>query len=57
LFGVARSHGRDVVRSVTSPVNTPSIAFHRALGFEVAEPVAGYDGPGMNRVRFTMHLR
>ena len=56
FFAVAREHGRDVVRAVTSPVNAPSIAFHRSLGFEVAEPSVGYDGPGQDRVRFTMHL-
>ena len=35
FFAVARAHGRSVVRCVTSPVNEGSVAFHRALGFEV----------------------
>ena len=56
FFAVAREHGRDVVRAVTSPLNTGSIAFHRSIGFEAAEPAPGYDGPGQDRVRFTLHL-
>jgi len=35
FFAVARAHGRTLVRCVTSPVNEGSIAFHRALGFDV----------------------
>ena len=35
FFAVARAHGRTLVRCVTSPVNEGSVAFHRALGFEV----------------------
>ncbi len=66
FFGVVRAHGRTVVRAVTAPVNTGSIAFHRRMGFEVepgpagrgeAQVAAGYDGPGQDRVRFTMYLR
>jgi predicted GNAT superfamily acetyltransferase len=56
FFEVARSHGRDVVLAVTSPMNTTSVAFHRAMGFEVREPVSGYDGPGEDRVRLTKRL-
>lgn len=37
---------------MTAPVNTSSIAFHRAMGFE-DEIVADYDGPGEDRVVFT----
>ena len=33
FFALARAHGRTVVRAVTAPVNTGSIAFHTALGF------------------------
>jgi ribosomal protein S18 acetylase RimI-like enzyme len=66
FFGVVRAHGRTVVRAVTAPVNTGSVAFHRRMGFEVepgpagrgdAPVAAGYDGPGQDRVRFTMYLR
>jgi ribosomal protein S18 acetylase RimI-like enzyme len=65
-FGVVRAHARTVVRAVTAPVYTGSIAFHRRMGFEVepgtagrsdAPVAAGYDGPGQDRVRFTMYLR
>src|SRR3954463_3336425 len=35
---------RTIVRAVTSPRNTPSVAFHRALGFEVAKIDEAYDG-------------
>ncbi len=37
FFAVARERSRTVVRCVTSPVNERSIAFHRAMGFDVAE--------------------
>ncbi|MFC3998366.1 GNAT family N-acetyltransferase [Nocardiopsis sediminis] len=48
----AAERGRPVVRAVTSPVNTGSIAFHRAMGFAVTGPVADYDGPGLDRMVF-----
>ena len=35
FFAAAHAAGRDVVRCVTSPLNEGSIAFHRALGFDV----------------------
>jgi ribosomal protein S18 acetylase RimI-like enzyme len=35
FYAVARANGRSVVRSVTAPVNTGSLAFHTALGFSV----------------------
>jgi ribosomal protein S18 acetylase RimI-like enzyme len=41
---------RPVVRAVTSPVNEPSVAFHRALGFEVERIDEDYDGRGQARV-------
>ncbi|WP_333750536.1 GNAT family N-acetyltransferase [Streptomyces sp. IBSBF 2394] len=53
------------VRSVTSPGNTGSIAFHRALGFTLEEgdrrvdglPVhSDYDGPGHDRVCFSRQI-
>jgi ribosomal protein S18 acetylase RimI-like enzyme len=52
---VARAGAR-TVRAVTSPVNTPSIAFHRALGFAVGPVRPDYDGPGDDRVCFTRML-
>ena len=41
---------RTVVRAVTSPVNESSVAFHRALGFEVDRIDEDYDGNGEARV-------
>jgi ribosomal protein S18 acetylase RimI-like enzyme len=41
---------RAVVRAVTSPVNERSVAFHRALGFEVERVDEDYDGCGEPRV-------
>lgn len=41
---------RTVVRAVTAPVNERSVAFHRALGFEVERIDEDYDGAGEARV-------
>ena len=41
---------RTVVRAVTAPVNERSVAFHRALGFEVERVDEDYDGRGEARV-------
>jgi ribosomal protein S18 acetylase RimI-like enzyme len=41
---------RTIVRAVTSPLNTQSVAFHRALGFEVERVDDAYDGRGQPRV-------
>src|SRR5437773_3794592 len=35
FFAVARAHERSLVRCVTAPANEASLAFHRALGFDV----------------------
>jgi ribosomal protein S18 acetylase RimI-like enzyme len=56
FFEAARSHGRGVVRCVTSPVNEPSVEFHRALGFEVERVARDYDGPGEDRVLLIRRL-
>jgi predicted GNAT superfamily acetyltransferase len=47
---------RTVVRAVTSPVNEPSVAFHRAIGFEVDRIDADYDGRGQSRVLLVRNL-
>jgi ribosomal protein S18 acetylase RimI-like enzyme len=47
---------RSVVRAVTSPVNERSVAFHRALGFEVERVDDSYDGRGEARVLLVKHL-
>lgn len=44
FFELARSDGRTVVRAVTAPVNTGSIAFHTALGFSMLPGDAEVDG-------------
>jgi ribosomal protein S18 acetylase RimI-like enzyme len=41
---------RTVVRAVTAPVNESSVAFHRAIGFEVERIDDDYDGRGQARV-------
>lgn len=56
FFALARADGRTMVSAVTAPVNTGSIAFHRAMGFSVNGPVADYDGPGRDLVRFEHSL-
>jgi L-amino acid N-acyltransferase YncA len=57
FFAAVRARGCRVVRAVTSPVNHGSVAFHTALGF-VTEQGGGdsYDGPGQDRVRFSLRL-
>jgi GNAT superfamily N-acetyltransferase len=50
FFDLVRDRGCSVVRAMTSPVNTASIAFHRSIGFDV-EP--SDDG---DRVRFVRQL-
>ena len=49
-------HPRTVVRAVTSPVNERSVAFHRALGFEVERVDDAYDGRGEARVLLLKRL-
>ena len=56
FFADASAHGRKVVRCVTSPANERSVAFHRALGFEVERVASDYDGPGEDRVLFVKQL-
>ena len=47
---------RTVIRAVTSPVNERSVAFHRALGFDVERVDEDYDGHGQARVLLVKHL-
>jgi ribosomal protein S18 acetylase RimI-like enzyme len=47
---------RTVVRAVTSPVNERSVAFHRAIGFEVERVDDDYDGRGEARVLLVKDL-
>jgi predicted GNAT superfamily acetyltransferase len=56
FFERSRAAGRNVVRAITSPGNEGSIAFHRAMGFTAAGPVAGYNGPGTAYILFERTL-
>jgi ribosomal protein S18 acetylase RimI-like enzyme len=56
FFALARRDGRRLVSAVTAPVNSGSVAFHRAMGFAVTGPVDGYDGPGHDKIFFEREL-
>ena len=56
FFSDAILQGRTRVRSVTSPANEQSVAFHKAMGFEVEKVAHDYDGPGEDRVLFVKQL-
>ena len=56
FFAVAVERSCTVVRCVTSPVNERSVAFHRALGFEVERVAPDYDGRGGDRVLMARRL-
>ena len=65
FFAYSRTHGRSVVRAITSAANEGSYAFHTRMGFT---PEAGpgevdgrpvqpdYDGPGLDRVAFVRSI-
>ena len=56
FFADVAERGRTTVRCVTSPVNEASVAFHQALGFEVEDVAAEYDGRGEPRVLLVRRL-
>ncbi|MHB8985421.1 MAG: GNAT family N-acetyltransferase [Eubacteriales bacterium] len=65
FFEKVLKKGCEIVRSVTSPVNKGSIAFHTRMGFQIEKgdgivggiPVStNYDGRGQNRVLFVRQL-
>ena len=56
FFDEVREQGRSVVRCVTSPANEGSLAFHRALGFDVDRIARDYDGPGEDRALLVKRL-
>lgn len=56
FFEAARVHGRTLVRCVSSPANTDSVAFHEALGFAIERVAVDYDGPGEDRILFAKQL-
>ena len=47
---------RTTVRCVTGTVNERSIAFHKAMGFEIDRIDENYDGQGQARVLFVKRL-
>jgi ribosomal protein S18 acetylase RimI-like enzyme len=56
FFSMARADGRTVVSAITAPANTPSVAFHRGLGFGVTGPASDYNGPGRDMLVFERRL-
>jgi ribosomal protein S18 acetylase RimI-like enzyme len=56
FFALTRSHGRRYVHCITSPENTASQAFHTRLGFTATAVRPDYDGPGLDRVTFSIDL-
>ena len=56
FFTVAREHSRSVVRCVAAQINERSVAFHRALGFQVDRVAENYDGRGGDRVLMSKRL-
>jgi predicted GNAT superfamily acetyltransferase len=56
FFDAALQDGCTIVSAITSPANTASVAFHRAMGFAVRGPVPDYDGPGVDRIVFERAL-
>jgi GNAT superfamily N-acetyltransferase len=52
---LAREHGARALKAFTQPVNSRSIAFHRALGFTATE-TPDYAGPGETRIVFWKQL-
>jgi ribosomal protein S18 acetylase RimI-like enzyme len=56
FFETARAHGRTRVSLITAPINTGSIAFHEALGFELERVLENFAGPGENRLVFIKRL-
>jgi predicted GNAT superfamily acetyltransferase len=57
FFELAAADGRRVVRAVTAPHNSVSIAFHTAMGFTVSDPIPDYDGPSSAKVLFERMIR
>jgi len=55
FFDAAVQDGCTVVGAITSPANTPSVAFHRAMGF-VVQQVSDYNEPGVDRIVFERAL-
>lgn len=61
----ARRAGRTRIKAITSPINHASVAFHRSLGFRLAEGdsmvndypvISDHGGPGQARIGFEIDL-
>ncbi|MEJ3653823.1 GNAT family N-acetyltransferase [Actinomycetes bacterium KLBMP 9759] len=52
----AREAGCHEVRAITAPSNAGSVRFHERLGFTVAGPVPGYNGPDRPMITFALPL-
>jgi ribosomal protein S18 acetylase RimI-like enzyme len=48
FFEICRARGRSVVRAITSPINTGSVAYHTRMGFQVEQ--------GERKMNFTKYL-
>jgi ribosomal protein S18 acetylase RimI-like enzyme len=63
FFNIMRQNNRSLVRCVTSPINSVSIAFHTRMGFWIEPGDAqmngvGYDPdhPGEHRIKFYLQI-
>ena len=66
FFEICRSHGRNIIRACTSPVNKGSVLFHKRIGFQL-EPgddeidgfpvTSDYNRPGDHKVQFTKLIK
>ncbi|MFI6173714.1 GNAT family N-acetyltransferase [Nocardia sp. NPDC051052] len=56
FFALAHTRGRRYIQCITSPENVASQAFHAQLGFMASQVRPDYDGPGLDRVTFTIDL-
>lgn len=65
FFETVRQRNRKIVRCITSPVNTGSIAFHTRMGFQIGPQEIqkdgvsydpNHDGVGEPRVHFIKHI-
>jgi GNAT superfamily N-acetyltransferase len=65
FFATVKKERRNIVRSVTAPINRNSIIFHIKMGFEIEQGDSmldgisfstDYDGPGQDRVLFVKTL-
>lgn len=64
FFNTVEKQGCTRVSAITSPINTQSIAFHKAVGFRALSAIEDpqsdihrdYDGPGEDRILFVRDI-